>query len=117
MNGRDGILNVRVKFPTGYGFTKGATSSFVARTVGKGSDGVTLNPERGVIDPKANPNFKVRYQTESANSQGAKIQADCRIYFCEEGKECLLSNIRVEVPLAQNLDKSSNIDISISPDV
>lgn len=109
---------MNVKFPRGYGFTKGATSLFSTRVVGDGMADVQVDPHRGVVNTNHSPNISVRYSSGSTMARG-RIQIDCKIYYCEEGKECLLDDVRYEVPLAAKLvegDSTIPISISLVPD-
>ena len=116
VNTQTGIIAADVRFPRGYGFTKGAVSSFTGRVVGKNSEVVKLNPERGVMSTDRNPNFRIQYETEASKLGGTKIQIDCNIYYCQEGKECLLEDVRFEIPFATNLQhNTSTTAFSSSP--
>ena len=111
-----GNIIANVCSPQGYGFTKDAVSSFTSRVVGKNSEVVKLNPERGVMSTDRNPNFRIQYETEASKLGGTKIQIDCKIYYCQEGKECLLEDVRFEIPFSANLQQdTSTIALSVSP--
>ena len=113
---KDGSIDISVTFPRGYEFTKGATSSFVARFVGGGRDQIQLGPERGIVKTNQSPNVTVQYSTLGPLENGSKIQIDCKIYYCKTAKECLLEDVRFEIPFSAELrEGKSDIHLSESP--
>ncbi|CAD7700093.1 unnamed protein product [Ostreobium quekettii] len=98
LDAQSGEVQVFVRFPSGFHYTKGARSSFQSRLVGPGASGVTLAPASGELRDAAGPAATVRF-SGGARADRATIQIDARVYFCEEGKECLLDEVRFEVPL------------------
>lgn len=115
-NTMQGTINVNFSFERGFGFTKGAVSSFVSRLVGvpKGNNS-EIAPTKGAIDTKKSPNFQLQYSIEGQPQPGMKIQADCKVYYCEEGKECLLQDVRIEIPIG-NVTASGKSTINVTVD-
>jgi len=110
----NGTIDVNVEFSKGYDFTKGATSSFVAHVAGDGNAEIQLDKDRGTINPKRLPSIRVHYTSKDHSPGNAKILIDSKIYYCEEGKECLLEDVRCEIPLATRLvEGDSTVSVSV----
>eukprot|EP00210_Caulerpa_lentillifera_P009457 g9017.t1 len=112
---KQGTININLSFDRGFGFTKGAVSSFVSRFVGLPKDNSSdVSPSKGAIDTKELPNIQLKYKLDNHAGPGTKIQIDCKIHYREEGQECLIQDTRVEVPFGKITSANeSTIDITV----
>ncbi|GMH46099.1 hypothetical protein BSKO_14063 [Bryopsis sp. KO-2023] len=105
-----GQIEVLVKFPQGYGFTEGANSKFSAVVKGPSSAEVSITPQSGSLSENKSGPTRITFKgPRSMGGSNNRIQIDAKLYFCEEGKECLFEEVRFEVPFAQSLTSGSSV--------
>jgi len=100
INTEKGEVQVYITFPPGFHYTKGANSRFQTHVTGPGSSEISITPPSGSLREGMGPAATVQFSGDAVKQ--ATIVIDAKVYFCEQDKECLLDDVRFEVPLTAN---------------
>lgn len=105
-----GEMDILVKFPPGFNFTKGANSAFSARATGPSSSDIQIKPSSGSLSDSGSKSTRVTFSAQGPLKGVNKIQIDTKLYYCEEGEACLFEEIRIEAAFAADLTSGASIN-------
>lgn len=94
-----GEVRLSIRLPPGYHLTPGANSRFEAVAID--AAGLQLTPAAGALSEAGGAAVAaVRFSRPAGSAGGGLARMLAKVYFCQDGSECLFQEVCFDVPLA-----------------